>query len=60
LDDFEVTLAIEDIILDLSNTSSDEQLKKARLSVRTILQEYSDVTLDKSLTLAETIQKITN
>ncbi|MFT5984233.1 MAG: hypothetical protein ACI9RM_002695 [Ulvibacter sp.] len=60
MDDFEVTLAIEDIILDLSNTSSDEQLKKARLSVRTILQEYSDVTLDKSLTLAETIQKITN
>lgn len=58
MDDFEATLAIEKIVMDISNDSSDEHLKQARLTIRSILQEYSGVALDKSLTLVETIQEI--
>lgn len=60
MDDFEATLAIEDVVMDISNDSSEESLKQARLSIRSILQEYSEVTLDNSLTLSETIQKISD
>ena len=60
LNDFEATLAVEAIIMEIDSDTPEETLKQARLSIRAILQEHSGVELDKSLTLAETIQEIAN
>ncbi|MBH0061441.1 ATP-binding protein [Pseudoalteromonas sp. NZS71] len=60
MNDFEATLAVERIINSITATSTDDSLKLARLGVRSILQEYSAVNLDTSLTLVETIQEISD
>ena len=50
--------AIENTLLPLSKDSSDAELKKARIEIRDILQEYSNIGLDSNLSLSDTIQKI--
>ncbi|PKH04759.1 ATP-binding protein [Moritella sp. Urea-trap-13] len=58
MDTLQAALDIETAVNNLSEKSSDEDLKLARLSVRSTLQHYAGVDEDKSLTLIDSIQLI--
>tara|TARA_R110001583_G_scaffold174078_1_gene328384 strand:+ start:935 stop:4006 length:3072 start_codon:yes stop_codon:yes gene_type:complete len=58
LDEFQAAIEIEKAVLDISPMSSDEEFKSARLIVRSVFQEFSEIGSDNRLTLAETFEKI--
>ncbi len=60
MNEFEATLAVEEIVMEITDDTQEECLKQARLSIRKILQEYSRIEFDNTLTLVETIQEISN
>ncbi|HIF9167610.1 TPA: phosphoribosyltransferase-like protein, partial [Photobacterium damselae] len=60
MDTLEAALNIELAISTLNEASSAEELKTARLTVRGILLSYAGLEVDKSLTLIDSIESISN
>lgn len=58
MDDFQAAIEIERAVLKIWHTSSGDELKAARLIVRAVFQEFSEIGMDNKLTLAETIEKV--